>query len=99
MVENSHQMNSKSYAKTQKERTELSWKLEEICFMIKIFPCIYGQKLPEQWCMYRTVLHIEYSRTRLLNKSSPARNQKSAISKYSAVLCKREENKIRSFRK
>ena len=23
-------------------------------FMIKIFPCIYGQKLPEQQCMYRT---------------------------------------------
>ena len=25
--------------------------------MINIFPCIYWQKLPEQWCMYITVLH------------------------------------------
>ena len=28
--------------------------------MIKAFLCIYGQKLPEQLCMYRTILHIEY---------------------------------------
>ena len=58
--DNSRQMNSKSYAKTQglrrsyplhiihnriglqKGRIELSWKLQEQCFMIKIFPCIYG---------------------------------------------------------
>ena len=40
--------------------------------MINIFLCIYGQKLLEQLCMYRTVLHIKYSRTRHLKKSSPA---------------------------
>ena len=79
-------------------RIEPSWKLQEKCFMIKIFLCIFGLKLPEQRCMYRTVLHIEYSRTRLLKKSSPARNQKSTISDYSAVLYtytfqkKREQN-------
>ena len=39
--------------------------------MIKIFPCIYGKKLPEQWCMYRTVLHTEYLRTRHLKKYFP----------------------------
>src|SRR5713226_40292 len=105
MAENSLQMNSRGYAKTQglrgscplliihnrmglqKGRIELSWKLQEQCFMIKIFLCIYGQKLLEQRCMYRTVLHTEYSRTRLLNKSSPTRNQKSAISKYFVVPC------------
>ena len=54
--------------------------------MTKTFPCIYGQKLPEQQCMYRTVLHTEYSRTRLLKKYSPTRNQKSSISEYSAAL-------------
>ena len=98
MAENSHQMNSKSYAKThglrgsfplltihnrmglQKSRIELSWKLREQCFMINIFLCIFGRKMPEQWCMYKTVLHIEYSRTRLLKKYSPARIQKSSIS-------------------
>ena len=37
--------------------------------------------------MYKTVLHIEYLRTRLLKKSTLARNQKSAISEYSTVLC------------
>ena len=37
--------------------------------------------------MYRTVLHIEYLRTRLLKKSSSARNQKSAISEYSVFHC------------
>ena len=70
MVENSLQMNSKSYAKNQglrgscplltihnrmglrNGRTELSWKLQEPWFMIKIFLCIFGLKLPEQWCMY-----------------------------------------------
>ena len=36
--------------------------------------------------MYRNVLHTEYSRTRHLKKSSPARNQKLAISEYSVVL-------------
>ena len=30
---------------------ELSWKLQEQRFMINIFPCIYGKKLPEQQCM------------------------------------------------
>jgi len=35
----------------------------------------------------QTVLHIEYSRTGLLKKYSPERNQKSTISEYSAVLC------------
>ena len=44
--------------------------------MIKIFLSIYGQKLLEQRCMYSTILHMEYSRTRLLKKSSPARNQR-----------------------
>ena len=67
-------------------RIELSWKRQEQCFMIKIFLCIYGQKLLEQRCMYRIILHTEYLRTRHLNKSSPVRNQKSAISEYSAVL-------------
>ena len=38
-------------------------------------------------CMYRTVIHTEYSRTRLLKKYSPARNQKSAISEYLDVQC------------
>ena len=52
----------------------LPWKLQEQCFMIKIFPCIYGKKLLEQRCMYRTILHTEYSRTRHLKKSFPARN-------------------------
>ena len=33
--------------------------------MIKIYLCIFGLKLLEQQCMYRTVLHIEYSKTRL----------------------------------
>ena len=47
--------------------------------MIKIFLCISGWKQPEQWCMYRTVLHIEYSRTRLLKKSSPARPEVSHL--------------------
>ena len=47
--------------------------------MIKIFLCIFGPKLPKQKYMYRTVLHIEYSRTRLLKKSSSARDQKSSI--------------------
>src|SRR5882757_5825985 len=70
----------------QNGKTELSWKLQDLCFMIKIFLCIFGLKLPEQRCMYKTILHIEYSRTRLLKKSSPARNQNSAISKYSVVL-------------
>src|SRR5713101_3306059 len=37
--------------------------------------------------MYRTVLHTDYSRTRLLKKSSPARNQKSSISEYLVVQC------------
>ena len=36
---------------------------------------------------YRTILHTEYSRTRFLKKYSPTRNQKSAISEYSAILC------------
>ena len=36
--------------------------------MIRIFPCIYGKKLLEQLCMYKTILHIEYSRTRHLKK-------------------------------
>ena len=121
MVENSLQMNSKSYVKNQglrgscllliiynimglqNKRIELSWKLQELCSMIKIYLCIFGRKLPEQRCMYKTVLHIDFSRTRLLKKSYPARNQKSAISEYSAILCtytfQREENKIRSFRK
>ena len=66
-------------------------------------PMHIWEKLPEQLCMYRTVLHIEYSKTRLLKKYSSVRNQKSSISEYSVVLChthsKREENKIRSFRK
>ena len=53
-------------------RIELSWKLQELCFMIKIFLCIFEMKLPEQQCMYRTVLHIEFSRTRLLKKYSRA---------------------------
>ena len=35
---------------------ELSWKMQELCFMIKIFLCIFRRKLPEQQCMYRTVL-------------------------------------------
>ena len=48
---------------------------------------MHGQKLLEQWCMYRTVLHTEYSRTRHLKKSFLARNQKSAISEYSVVQC------------
>ena len=73
-----------------------------LCFF-KIFLCIYGQKLPEQQCMYRTVLHIEYSRTRLLKNSSLERNQKLAISKYLAVQCtytfQRKEDKVRSFKK
>ena len=69
----------------QKERRELSWKLQGKCFMIKIFPCIYGHKRLEQLCMYRTVLHIEYSRTRHLKKSFLARNQKSSILEYSVV--------------
>ena len=30
----------------------------------------------KQQCVYRTMLHIEYLRTRLLKKSSPARNQR-----------------------
>ena len=38
------------------------------CSMIKIFLCIYEQKLPGQLCMYKTVLHIDYSRTRHLKK-------------------------------
>ena len=38
--------------------------------MIKIFPCIYGKKLLEQWCMYKTILHTKYLRTRHLKKSS-----------------------------
>ena len=73
-------------------------KLQEQCFMIRIFPCIYGQRLPEQRCMYRTVLHTEYSRITHLKKSFPARNQKSAISEYSVVQCtytfqkRREQN-------
>ena len=67
-------------------RIELSWKLQELCFMIKIFLCIFGQKLPEQRCMYRTVLHTEYSRTRLLKKYSLERSHKSAISEYSTIL-------------
>ena len=116
LVENSHQMNSKSYANIQglrgsyplhiirnkmglqKGRIENSWKLQGLCFMIKIFPCIYEHKLPEKQCMYRTVLHTEYSRTRLLKNSSPARNYKLAISEYSVVHCtyiyqkKREQN-------
>ena len=105
MAENSHQMNSRNYAKIQglrgcwplhiihnkmglqKEKIERSLKLQEQCFMIKIYRCIFRLKLPEQWCMCRTVLHIECSRTRLLKKSSLARNQKSAISEYSAVPC------------
>ena len=33
------------------------------------------------------VLHTEYPRTRLLKESSPARNQKSAISEYLVVQC------------
>ena len=118
MVENSLQMNSKSYVKNQglrgscplltihnrmglqKGRIEPSWKLQEQCFMIKIFLCIYGQKQLEQQCMYRIVIHIEYSRTRILNNSSLARNQKSAISEYSVVPCtyifqkRREQNQI-----
>ena len=57
-----------------KGRTELSWKLQELCFMIKIFLLVYGQRLPEQRCMYRTILHTEYLRIRHLNKSFPARN-------------------------
>ena len=54
--------------------------------MIKIFLCIFGQKKLGQQCMYRTLLHTEYSRTRLLKNSSLARNQKSAILEYSAAL-------------
>ena len=69
----------------QKGRIELSWKLQEQCFMIKIFPCIYGQKLPEQRCMYRTVLHTEYSGIRHLKNSFLVRNQNSTISQYSVV--------------
>ena len=105
MADNSHQMNSNSYAKIQglrgsyplhiihnkmglqKGRIELSWKLQEQCFMIKIFPCIYGQRLPEQRCMYRIILHIEYLRTRRQKKYSLARNQKSTISEYLVVQC------------
>ena len=71
----------------QNRRTKLSWKQEELCFMIKIFLCIFGLKLPEQRCMYRTVLHIDYSKTRLLKKSSPIRNQKLAILEYLVVQC------------
>ena len=41
----------------QNRRIELSWKLLKQCFMIKIFLCIFGLKLPEQWCMYRTTPH------------------------------------------
>ena len=63
----------------QKERIERSWKQQGPCFMIKIFPCIYGQRLPKKWCMYRTVLYIEYSRTRHLKKCSLARNQRSEV--------------------
>ena len=48
-------------------------------------PMHLWQKLPRQWCMYRTILHTEYSRTRHLKKSFPARNQKLSISEYSAV--------------
>ena len=119
MAENSHQMSSKSYAKTQglrgscplhiihnrmglhKGRIELSWKLQEQCFMIKIFICISGWKPPERWCMYRTVLHIEYSRIRLLKKSlrQETRSQPSQNIWLSSVHthAKREENKTRSF--
>ena len=50
-------------------------------------PMHLWQKLPEQRCMYRTILHTEYSRTRHLKNSFLVRNQKSAISKYSVVLC------------
>ena len=71
----------------QKGRIEQSWKLQGHCVMIKIFPCIYGQKLPGQPCMYRTVLHTEYLRTRLLKKSFLERNQKSSISEYLVLLC------------
>ena len=53
--------------------------------------------------MYRTVLHIEYSRTRLLKKSSlkETRSQPSQNIWLSCVHThsKREKNKIRSFRK
>ena len=55
--------------------------------MINIFLCTYGKKLPEQGCMYRTVLHTEYSRTRHLKKSFSVRNQKSSILEYSVVQC------------
>src|SRR5713226_5746064 len=71
----------------QNRRIELSWKLQEQCFMIKTFLCIFGRKLPEQRCMYRTILYIEYSRTRFLKKSSPARNQISTILEYLTVQC------------
>ena len=71
----------------QKGILEPSWKLQEQCFMIKIFLCIYGKKHLEQWCMYRTVLHTEYWRTRHLKKSFPIRNQKSSISEYLDIQC------------
>ena len=46
-----------------------------------------GRSFLEQLCMYRTVLHIEYSRTRHLKKCFLERNQKSVLSKYLVVQC------------
>ena len=40
----------------------------------------------------QTVLHIEYSRTRLLKKSSPTRNQKSAVQCIYTFRKTREQN-------
>ena len=87
----------------QKGRIKLSWKLQEQCFIIKIFACIYGQRLSEQQCMYRTVLHTEYLRTRLLRSllQQETRSQPSQNIRLSSVHShfNREEDKIRSFRK
>ena len=33
---------STPYNPQQNGKTRLSWMLQELCFMIKIFPCIYG---------------------------------------------------------
>ena len=55
---------------------------------------LHDQDIPMHLCAkaariavyVQTILHTEYSRTRHLKKSSPARNQKSTIPEYSVVL-------------
>ena len=38
-------------------RTKPSWKLQKPCSMIKIFLCIFGLKLPEQWYVQNRTPH------------------------------------------